>query len=210
MCRKCGRLTACSIFVAGPWRQPQSCSSRPCAPSSSSGRGPMSPCLRQQRQRQTILVAAPAPAAEPCRLAITPSVDGIRGPGATAGTGRVLPATSLARAAAAQRTAGIQYPVAVGSVRAWTERSPRVDRSSERPPLMMYFHGSTSGNSSRSLPFHCPAQRITKRDTRPTEATHRLGTQQFTVSAAEPADRSETRMDTGLRTRDLPSTRKST
>jgi hypothetical protein len=28
---------------------------------------------------------------------------------------------------------------------------------------MMYFHRSTSGKLSRPLPFHCPAQRITKR-----------------------------------------------
>jgi hypothetical protein len=77
--------------------------------------------------------------------------------------GRALPATALARAAAVQRTAGIQYPVAVGSVRGWTERSPRVDRGSDRPPLMMYFHRSTSGKLSRPLPFHCRAQKITKR-----------------------------------------------
>jgi hypothetical protein len=41
----------------------------------------------------------------------------------------VLPVTSLARAAAVQRFAGIPYPVAVGSVRVWTEQSPRVDRA---------------------------------------------------------------------------------
>jgi hypothetical protein len=121
----------------------------------------MSPCLRQQRQRQTILDAAPARAAEPCRLDITPAVDGIKGPGATAGTGRVLPATALARAAAVQRTTGIQYPVAMGSVPGWTERSPQVDRGSEWPLLMMYFHGSRSGKLSGPLPFRCPAQRIT-------------------------------------------------
>jgi len=80
-----------------------------------------------------------------------------------AGCGRVLPATSLARAAAVQRIAGIQHPFAVGSVRVWTERPPRVDRSSERPPLMMYFHRSTSGKLSDPLPRHCPAQRIMKR-----------------------------------------------
>ena len=45
----------------------------------------------------------------------------------------------LARAAAVQRTAGIQYPVAVGSVRGWTQRSPRVDRGSERSLLMIAF-----------------------------------------------------------------------
>jgi len=84
-------------------------------------------------------------------------------PSPTTALGRVLPATALARAAAVQRTAGIQYPVAVGSVRGWTERSPRVDRGSDRPPLMMYFHRSTSGKLSRPLPFHCRAQRITKR-----------------------------------------------
>ena len=77
--------------------------------------------------------------------------------------GRVLPATSLPCAAAVQRIAGIQCPVAVGSVRVWTERPPRVDRSAERPPLMMYFHRSTSGKLSDPLPCHCPAQRITKR-----------------------------------------------
>jgi hypothetical protein len=77
--------------------------------------------------------------------------------------GRVLPATSLARAAAVQHIAGIQYPVAVGSARASTERSPRVDRRSERPPLMMYFHRSTRGKLSRPLPFPCPASRVTKR-----------------------------------------------
>ena len=46
-----------------------------------------------------------------------------------AAMGRVLPATSLARAAAVQRIAGIRYPVAVGSVRVWPEQSPRVDRA---------------------------------------------------------------------------------
>ena len=77
--------------------------------------------------------------------------------------GRVLPATSLARAAAVQRIAGIQCPVAVGSVRVWTERPPRVDRSSERSPLLMYFHRSTSGKLSDPLPCYCQAQRIRKR-----------------------------------------------
>jgi hypothetical protein len=85
--------------------------------------------------------------------------DGLRGIGGVS-------ATSLARAAAVQRIAVIQYPVAVGSVRVWTERSLHVNRSSERPPLMMYFHGSTSGKLSRPLPFRCPAQRISKRGPR--------------------------------------------
>jgi hypothetical protein len=39
--------------------------------------------------------------------------------------GRVAPATSLAGAAAVQRIAGIQYQVAMGSVRLGNERSPR-------------------------------------------------------------------------------------
>jgi len=47
----------------------------------------------------------------------------------TAAVGRVLPGTSLARAAAVQRIAGIRCPVAVGSVRVWPEQSPRVDRA---------------------------------------------------------------------------------
>jgi hypothetical protein len=64
----------------------------------------------------------------------------------TTASGRVLPTTAGARATAVQRTAGIQYQVAVGSVRVGNERSPRlaiadgrngVDRRSERPPLMM-------------------------------------------------------------------------
>lgn len=42
------------------------------------------------------------------------------------GHGRVPPATSLAREVAVQRMAGIQYPVAVGSVRLGNERSPRL------------------------------------------------------------------------------------
>ncbi len=43
-----------------------------------------------------------------------------------AGLGRVLPTTAGARATAVQRTAGIQYQVAVGSVRVGNERTPRV------------------------------------------------------------------------------------
>jgi hypothetical protein len=82
------------------------------------------------------------------------------------GSGRPLPASDLARAAAVQRIAGMQYPMAVGSVRAGTERPPRVDRSSERPPLMVYFHRSASGKLSRPLPSLCPAQRISKRGPR--------------------------------------------
>jgi hypothetical protein len=77
--------------------------------------------------------------------------------------GRVLPSISLARAAAAQRIAGIQCRVTVGSVRVWPERSARRDRSSEARSLMMYFHRSTSGKLSRPLPFHCREHQITKR-----------------------------------------------
>ena len=79
------------------------------------------------------------------------------------GDGRVLPATSLDRAAAVQRIAGIQHPLAVGSVRLWTERPPRVDLSSERPPLMMYFQRSTTGTLSHPLPFHSLARRGAKK-----------------------------------------------
>jgi len=43
------------------------------------------------------------------------------------------------------------------------ERPPRVDRSSGKPPLMMYFHRPTSGKLSDPLPCHCPAQRIANR-----------------------------------------------
>jgi hypothetical protein len=41
-------------------------------------------------------------------------------------SGWVLPTTAGARATAFQRTAGIQYQVAVGSVRVGNERSPRL------------------------------------------------------------------------------------
>jgi hypothetical protein len=83
----------------------------------------------------------------------TPTPQRRRGPrpGQVTALGPVLPATSLARATAVQRLAGIQYPVAVGSVRVWTERPPRADRSSERPP-MAYFYGSTNGKLSRLRP----------------------------------------------------------
>ena len=43
--------------------------------------------------------------------------------------GRVLPATSLARAAAVQRIADIRDPHGQGFVHVRTERSPRVDRT---------------------------------------------------------------------------------
>ena len=61
----------------------------------------------------------------------------------------MLPAISLARATSVQRIAGTQIPVVVGSVRGWTERPPRVNRGSERPPLMMHFQGSTSSKLPR-------------------------------------------------------------
>jgi len=93
--------------------------------------------------------------------------------------GRVLPATALARGTAVPRTAGIQYPVAVGSVRLGNERSPRPAITDGRhgwidarraSPLMMQFRRSTIGKLSRPLPFHCPAQHIKSRS-----ATHRGG-----------------------------------
>jgi hypothetical protein len=88
--------------------------------------------------------------------------------------GRVLPANALARATAFPRTAGIQYPVAVGSVRLGSERSPRPAIADARRgwidargafPLMMQFQRSTTGKLSDPLPFHSLARRgATKRD----------------------------------------------
>ena len=83
-------------------------------------------------------------------------------PSPTTVSGRVLPATALARADAVQRIAGIQYPV-TGSVRVLSKLSPWVDRSSERQPLMMDFDGSTSCKLSRPQRFDCSARRIAKR-----------------------------------------------
>jgi len=103
----------------------------------------------------------------------------------------VLPATSLARAAAVQlRIADIQYPVAVGSVRVWTERPPRVEIN-ERQVV-----------PSPALPL--PSKE--NLEARPADATYRLGVQEFTVSATQPVDRPMTRMDAGFCARNLPST----
>jgi len=81
--------------------------------------------------------------------------------------------------------------------------SPRVDRRSERPSLMMEVHRSTTGKLSRQLSYPCPAQ---SQQARPTGASHRRGAQEFTVRATQPADRPKTRMDAGLCARNLPST----
>lgn len=134
----------------------------------------------------------------------------------TSAPGRVPPATSLAREAAVQRTAGIQYPVAVGSVRLGNERSPRL--------AVVGCHGWIDGRgeaavddvvpcindkqvaSSAALPFHRSTRRHASRRT---GCALSPGSAQICRQHAQSADCPETRMDAGLRTRDLPSTRKS-
>jgi hypothetical protein len=51
-----------------------------------------------------------------------------------------------------------------------------------------------------------PLPSTANREARPAGATYRLGAQEFTVSAIQPVDRPETRMDAGSRARNLPST----
>lgn len=73
---------------------------------------------------------------------------------------------------------------------------------------MMYFHRSTRGKLSRPMPA-IPLPSTLNHEARPAGATYRLGAQKFAVSAAEPADRPETRMHAGFCARNLPSNKKS-
>ena len=113
----------------------------------------------------------------------------------TAAVGRVLPATAFIRATPAQRDAGIQYPVAVGSVllgnegrQAWpSRRSPRLNRRSESVTVddVVPKINDRQVVASPVLPFPCSGL---IRDARHTGAPcRRLRAREFTVSAPNPS-----------------------
>jgi hypothetical protein len=72
---------------------------------------------------------------------------------------------------------------------------------------MMCLHRSTRVKLSRPLPALTFLSTV-NHEAQPAGATYRLGAQEFTVSAAEPADRPETLMDAGFCARNLPSNKK--
>lgn len=112
-------------------------------------------------------------------------------------SGRVLPAASLAIAAAVQRTAGIQRQVTMGSAQVGNEQGRRGCLTAT-----VATAGSTPGEAraavddvvpqindrqivaSPALPFRALAR---SHQTRPTRAPSRLGARELTVSAPNPS-----------------------
>jgi len=73
---------------------------------------------------------------------------------------------------------------------------------------MLCFHRSTRVELSRPLPALTLPSTV-NHEARPAGATYRLRAQGFAVSASEPADRPETRMDAWFCARNFPSIKKS-